>query len=205
MADFKPIRTNAESLADVPVIDGQIIAVYDTGELYIDITALANNQHLKVTDVIIDTDSAIRSQLSPLTNKLYFATDTHKLLQAVKNGNTYTWTELNSGSGGGGEQTEVKVIADASVSIELNDNKIYCLTNNNITSITLTANANLSYCTICFTAGTNTTFTRPSVSDRCIGYDCLNGNFRPLSGQEYQIAVDKLNNILTFYVLRISR
>ena len=84
--------------------------------------------------------------------------------------------------------------------MELQDNKIYYLTNASNASIQLTAASSLSYCTICFTAGAGTTWLVPN-NARCIGYDCTGGIFTPVAGREYQIAVDKLNNLLTFYVI----
>lgn len=90
MADFKPITTVASGLP--AVVNGNIIATTDTGDLYVD----AGGSRIKLTDVITGTYSSITGLLAPLTNKLYFATDTHQLLQ-YSNG---SWTVLNSGDGG---------------------------------------------------------------------------------------------------------
>lgn len=93
MADYIPIRTPASALANVPIVDGQIITVYDTGEMYVDKGAVRQ----RLADVIADTYANIISLLAPLANKLYFATDTHQLLQYSGG----AWTILNSGGGGG--------------------------------------------------------------------------------------------------------
>ncbi|MBR5433104.1 MAG: hypothetical protein IK117_01550 [Bacteroidales bacterium] len=97
MADFIPIRTTANNLINIPIVDGQIVAVYDTGEIYID----KGNSRQRYSDVYFGTYSEITGLLAPLAGKLYFATDTHKLLQAVYSGSHVTWQELNSSSGGG--------------------------------------------------------------------------------------------------------
>ncbi len=95
MSEFKPKTTVASSLP--AVVNGSLIATTDTGDLYVD----SGNRRIKLTDVITGTYSEIKALNAPLPGKLYFATDTHKLLQAVYSGNRVTWTELNSSSGGG--------------------------------------------------------------------------------------------------------
>lgn len=98
----------------------------------------------------------------------------------------------------------VVTVSTASSTTNLADNTIYKFTHNNITSITLTDTDHVSYCTLIIPkAGTSTTFNKPSGS-RCIGYDCSNDNFSPVSGKEYQIAVDNVTGQLTFYVLRMD-
>lgn len=92
---FKPILTTSAKLASVAVVDGQIIAVTDTGELYVDRTGARQ----KYSDIVIDTYQHIISTLAPYTGKLYFAYDTHQLLQYSDG----SWQVLNSGGGGGGD------------------------------------------------------------------------------------------------------
>ena len=95
MADFKPITTVASGLP--AVVNGNIIATTDTGDLYVD----AGGSRIKLTDVITGTYAAITGLIAPLINKLYFATDTHKLLQASYNNGEVVWHELgNSGTSG---------------------------------------------------------------------------------------------------------
>lgn len=195
MSDFKPVITTSQYLSNVSKLDGQLVAVYDTLDLYIDRQINQNTvQRIKYSDVICDTYNNITGLLSTLPNKIYFATDTHQLLQRYNN----EWVVLN-----GGSETSVVTNSDSQVSINLANNTIYNLTNANISSIVLTDTNSIDYCTICFTAGTSTTFS-PPVGSRCIGYDCSGGIFTPISGKEYQIAVDKLGNQLTFYVLRMD-
>ena len=93
MADYIPIRTPASALANVPIVDGQIITVYDTGEMYVDKGAVRQ----RLSDVIADTYANIVSLLAPLNGKIYFATDTHQLLQYSGG----SWVILNDGGGGG--------------------------------------------------------------------------------------------------------
>lgn len=199
MIEFTPVITTSGlfNTTEIPIRNGQLIAVSDTGEVYIDY----NSTRTKYTDVITGTYSYITTVLAtPLEDKIYFATDTHQLLQAYyeSGASQATWKVLNAG-------TETRVVnnSNTAVTVELDNNTIYNLTNANIGSITFTASNTLDYCTICFTAGTSTTFSPPAGS-RCIGYDCSGGIFTPVSGKEYQIAVDKLGNQLTFYVLRMD-
>lgn len=175
---------------------GWLVVTSDTRELYV----YLNGAPQKYSDVELGTYSSLTSDLTPLTNKLYFATDTHQLLQVYyeSGSSTPTWKVLNAGG-----ETQVINNTDSQVSISLGNNTIYNLTNANIASISLTASNTLDYCTICFTAGTSTAFS-PPVGSRCIGYDCSGGIFTPVAGKEYQIAVDKLGNQLTFYVLRLD-
>ena len=91
MSDFKPKTTVASNLPAVE--NGSLIATTDTGDLYVD----SGNKRIKLTDVIIGTYSGIRNLLAPLSNKIYFATDTHQLLHYSGG----SWTVLNSSSGSG--------------------------------------------------------------------------------------------------------
>lgn len=93
MADYIPIRTPASALTNVPIVDGQIITVYDTGEMYVD----KGSVRQRLSDVIADTYANIVSLLAPLNGKIYFATDTHQLLQYSGG----SWVILNDGGGGG--------------------------------------------------------------------------------------------------------
>lgn len=190
---FTPVIATKSQLENnvIAIVAGQFIATTDTHELYID---LDNSTRKKYSDIEFGTYSSITSKEYPLLDKIYFATDTHQLLQVTYERNSYVWHQL------GGSQSEVVTISSSEVILELQDNKIYYLTNASNASIQLTAACNLSYCTICFTAGAGTTWTVPN-NARCIGYDCTGGFFTPVSGREYQIAVDKLNNLLTFYVI----
>ena len=189
MSTFKPVITTSNYLPTIGIVNGQLIVVTDTKDIYVD----SDNTRSKYTDVITGTYNNIVNLLAPLQDKIYFATDTNQLLQ-------YTGSEwVNLGQA----QSIIVNNSDAAVSITLADNTIYNLTNSNITSITLTVSSGLSYCTLCFTAGTSTSFA-PPVGARCIGHDCYGGVFTPLAGREYQIAIDVLNNITTFYVLSIN-
>lgn len=192
---FVPYAVLESQLSSVPIVNGQWIVATDTKAAYHD----SGNSRNRISDVILDTYSNIMSNtVTPLpsVNKIYFATDTHQLLQATyETGNPDpVWHSL------GGSQSEVVTISSSEVILELQDNKIYYLTNASNASIQLTAASSLSYCTICFTAGGGTTWTVPN-NARCLGYDCTGGIFTPVPGREYQIAVDKLNNLLTFYVI----
>ena len=189
MANFIPKRTIASRMPGVS--DGSLVVAKDTGDLYIDVEDNGVVKRVKLSDVVTGTYANITSLLAPLTGKIYFATDTHQLLQYSGG----AWTVL------GWEESEIIEVTGSTVNIALADNKIYYCTHSNISSITLTDSATLNYCTICFTAGTNMTFSAP-VGSRSIGFDCSGGVFAPVAGKEYQIAIDKLNNILTLYILK---
>ena len=197
---FTPVITTKYQLDNqgVPVVAGQIIATTDTHEFYVDIDS---NTRKKYSDVEIGTYSSITADEYPLTGKLYFATDTHQLLQAYyeSGSSTPTWKVLNDG----GETNVVNVTARRWTRITLENNTIYNIIGV-AQEIELTPSANMSYCTVCFTAVSSTTFTHIEGS-RCIGYDCSDeGRFIPVGGKEYQIAIDYLNNQLTLYVLRLN-
>ena len=197
MSEFKPVITTAGLLSSVSPVDGQLIAVFDTGEVYTDKLDSGVITRTRYSDVIVGNHDTLLALEYPLEGKIYFAVDTHQLFHVNYVNDEPIWYEL------GGSTTQVVNNSNSSVSVALANNTIYNLTNANIISITLTASNSLDYCTICFTAGTSTTFSPPS-GTRCIGYDCTGGIFTPVSGKEYQIAVDKLNNVLTLYVLRID-
>ena len=115
---------------------------------------------------------------------------------------TPTWKVLNDG----GETEVVTITASSDVSQTLANKTIYYIRSQGISGpgvLSFTVDSSMSYCTVCFTAGDNTVFTHITGS-RCIGYDCSNGIFAPVSGKEYQIAIDKLNSQLTLYVLRLN-
>ena len=193
--NFKPALSTSSSFnpATTALNEGALTVLTDTQDIYLD----TDDIRIKLSDVVTGTYAAITSQPNPVLGKIYFAVDTHQLLQAYIDNSSVVWHELC-----GQAQSIIVNNSDAAVSITLADNTIYNLTNNNITSITLTAVSGLSYCTLCFTAGTNTTFTKPSNST-CVGDDCSGGTFTPVSGRSYQIAVDVLNNSITLYVLAI--
>lgn len=96
---IKPKLTVASNLPTVE--NGSMIGTTDSGDLYIDV----DGKRVKITDVITGTLSSIMDTVAPLPNKLYFATDTHQLLQACYSNNTLSWVVLNSGSGGGSSGT----------------------------------------------------------------------------------------------------
>lgn len=95
MADFKPKLTVSSNLPST-VDNGSLIVTTDTGDLYVD----AGGNRIKISDVINGTYASITALESPLAGKLYFATDTHQLLQATYSGNTVVWTVLNGSSSG---------------------------------------------------------------------------------------------------------
>ena len=193
--NFKPALSTSSSFnpATTALNEGALTVLTDTQDIYLD----TDDIRIKLSDVVTGTYAAITSQPNPVLGKIYFAVDTHQLLQAYMDSSSVVWHELC-----GQAQSIIVNNSDAAVSIPLADNTIYNLTNSNITSITLTASSGLSYCTLCFTAGTSTTFTKPNGST-CVGDDCANGDFTPVSGRSYQIAVDVLNNSITLYVLAI--
>lgn len=197
--NFKPFLRTSSSFnpATTALNEGSLTVLTDTQDVYVD----TDDMRIKLSDVVTGTYSAITSQLNPVLGKIYFAVDTHQLLQAYMDNGSVVWHELGGHSGSDTE--DIIYESGAAVSITLNTRKIYYLTNNNITSISLTAAADLSYCTLCFTAGTSTSFSPPTGA-RCIGHDCYGGVFAPVAGREYQVAVDVLNNVLTFYVLVVS-
>ena len=90
MALFKPVQTTGSNLPNASVVDGQFVVTTDRGEAYID----TSSGRIRIADVITGTYSSITSNLAPLLNKLYFATDTHQLLQAVSNNNTLSWVQV---------------------------------------------------------------------------------------------------------------
>lgn len=97
MSTFKPIITDSNSLENVAKVDGQLIAVYDSGELYIDKSIGNNVIRTKYSDVVVDTFNNIDSLVAPSTDKIYFATDTHQLLQVnYGTGNVKEWIVLNN-------------------------------------------------------------------------------------------------------------
>ena len=97
---FVPGITTKGQLNSISIVNGQLLATSDTLELFIDNNGVRN----KYSDIVFGTYSSITNNATPLTDKIYFATDTHQLLQATYNGASVTWTELG-GSGEGGSST----------------------------------------------------------------------------------------------------
>ena len=81
--------------SNLPAVDaGSLIVTTDTGDAYVDV----GQQRIKLSDVITGTYSEITNLITPLTNKIYFATDTYQLLQATyggRNGSILQWKVLN--------------------------------------------------------------------------------------------------------------
>lgn len=93
---FVPGITTKGQLNSISIVNGQLLATSDTFELFIDNNGVRN----KYSDIVFGTYSSITNNATPLTDKIYFATDTHQLLQATYSGATVTWTELGGGNSG---------------------------------------------------------------------------------------------------------
>lgn len=127
---FVPGITTKGQLNSISIVNGQLLATSDTLELFIDNGGVRN----KYSDIVFGTYSSITNNLTPLTGKIYFATDTHQLLQAYYNGNTLTWTTLGGGSGTGITWSSVPATSSSSGTageIAYNNNYFYvCVANN---------------------------------------------------------------------------
>ena len=106
---FVPGITTKGQLNSISIVNGQLLATSDTLELFIDNDGVRN----KYSDIVFGTYSSITTNATPLTDKIYFATDTHQLLQATYSGATVTWTELGGGSGGGMRWSSVPATANS--------------------------------------------------------------------------------------------
>lgn len=66
-------RCTSSNLANVPQVDGQLIYIKDTNEIYMDV----GNSRTKISEILTVADKS--SLLTPLQSKIYYETETEKL------------------------------------------------------------------------------------------------------------------------------
>ena len=70
-------RCNSSDLASLPLVDGQLTYVKDTGENYLDVGATRN----KISDMVfLDNDEALEQIENPLSSKFYYVKSSKKLM-----------------------------------------------------------------------------------------------------------------------------
>ena len=70
-------RCNSSDLASLPLVDGQLTYVKDTGENYLDVGATRN----KISDIVfLDNDEALEQIENPLSSKFYYVKRSKKLM-----------------------------------------------------------------------------------------------------------------------------
>lgn len=70
-------RCNSSDLASLPLVDGQLTYVKDTGDNYLDVGTTRN----KITDIVfLDNDEALEQIENPLSSKFYYVKSSKKLM-----------------------------------------------------------------------------------------------------------------------------
>ena len=70
-------RCNSSDLASLPLVDGQLTYVKDTGDNYLDVGTTRN----KITDIVfLDNDEALEQIKNPLSSKFYYVKSSKKLM-----------------------------------------------------------------------------------------------------------------------------
>ena len=106
-------RCNLDGLANVPVIDGQILFVKDTGEMYVD----QGTARTKISDInFIDTIETRNNIASPSQSKLYFVIENTSIY--YYNGSSWVLVGGNAFDNTGTNLTATTIQAAI---IELND------------------------------------------------------------------------------------
>lgn len=187
MALFKPVQTTGSNLPNASVVDGQFVVATDRGEAYVD----TPSGRVRIADVITGTYSSITSNLAPLLNKLYFATDTHQLLQAVSHNNSLAWVRV-----GLTETTSEVTLTATTISQAIANNTIYTCSNP-VSSLTVVADDNLLYASMNLTTGSSgMAFNMPGSGWVCTGSDCASGVWSPAVSKQYCLAFEKINSSL---------
>ena len=82
-------RCTSNNLSNVPISDGQIVFVKDTGEQHIDV----GSTRIKITDIALITDlNALKAITNPLSSKLYYVISENMI--AYYNSKTSDWQTL---------------------------------------------------------------------------------------------------------------
>lgn len=187
MALFKPVKTTGSNLSNASVVDGQFIVATDRGEAYVDTTS----GRVRIADVITGTYSSITSNLAPLLDKLYFATDTHQLLQAISHNNSLAWVQV-----GLTETTSEVTLTATTISQAIANNTIYTCSNP-VSSLTVVADDNLLYASMNLTTSSSgMAFVMPASGWVCTGSDCTSGVWSPVASKRYCLAFEKIDNSL---------
>ena len=72
---YQLAKCKSTTLQDVPIVEGQIVYVEDTGDNYLD----TNSTRLKISDIIFLDSEAFKTTIVPTLNKLYFIKDSQTL------------------------------------------------------------------------------------------------------------------------------
>lgn len=194
--NFKPVlRTSSQfNPATTALNEGSLTVLTDTQDLYVD----TDDIRIKLSDVVTGTYSAITNNDHPVLGKIYFAVDTHQLLQASSDNGSVVWHEL-----GGQAQTAIVNNSNAAVSITLSDNTIYRCTSDSLSSLTISGLATgFRYASITFTSpATATTFAMPATGYYCVGAACDNGVFTPEASMRYNLAIEDEGDRIAIYVM----
>lgn len=186
MPSFKPVKTTGSNLSNASVVDGQFVVTTDRGEAYVD----TPSGRVRIADVITGTYSSITSNLAPLLNKLYFATDTHQLLQAVTSGNSLSWVQVGLAE----ISTEVTLTGSV-ISQAIANNTIYSCSSA-VSSLTVVADDNLLYASMNLTTSSSgMTFQMPATWV-CTGSDCMSGEWTPCASSRYCLSFEKIDSSL---------
>ena len=99
MAEVKFIKTTSDVMPEI--VDGQFIAVHDTGEIYLD-TGEERKKYGSSVKMYFDTDANILATDSTDTEALYYATDTGRIYRRIYvqdapdgSGPYYIWLNVN--------------------------------------------------------------------------------------------------------------
>lgn len=99
MAEVKFIKTTSDVMPEI--VDGQFIAVHDTGEIYLD-TGEERKKYGSSVKMYFDTDANILATDSTDTEALYYATDTGRIYRRMYvqdapdgSGPYYIWLNVN--------------------------------------------------------------------------------------------------------------
>lgn len=131
---YQLIRCNSTTLNNVPIVDGQIIYIKDTGEHYLDV----NTQRIKITDT--QTKQDIQNILNKLDTKVEQTTEINKIYGTDNTGNQITYNKDDINKVNDIQVDNVSVVNNKIANIDLQSIKTDY--NTKINTLTETVNTN---------------------------------------------------------------
>ena len=114
------------------------------------------------------------------------------------------WVNGTVETGGGGtSETTLVVNTDTTISLTLDNNTMYWCSSSAIESLTIAGVVTgFEYASLTFTASTSgTTFGMPDTGDYyCVGKGCTEGEFTPVDGMRYNLAIHQEPDRIAIYV-----
>lgn len=168
---YQLIRCNSTTLNNVPIVDGQIIYVKDTGEHYLDV----DTQRVKVTNKTLEQN--VQDIINSLNTKVEQTTEINKIYGTNETGNQTTFNKDDLNKVDDVQVDGVSILNDKVANIDLQSIKTDY--NTKIDNLTQTVNTNKQNTDVSISSLTEVVNTNKSNTDKSI--EEINNTLQDLS------------------------